>query len=111
MTVHDGKVPKPRLAWLFRPGIEGIPREGTLSISDDGAVLDFEGANGRPFLLPVADIRKVKRLRASPVLQVRYPPRRSPRSPSTTSRASRAGQLAGHADHGRNAGAAARSAG
>jgi hypothetical protein len=70
--VHDGDVPKPRLTWLYRPGIEGIPREGTLSLDESGGVLDFEGANGRPFLLELSAVRKVKRLRASPVLQLQY---------------------------------------
>lgn len=60
----------PRTTWLFRPNIEGLPREGVLSIS--GGVLKFAGANGRDWEVDLAQIIRAKRLRASPVLQVRY---------------------------------------
>lgn len=60
----------PRTTWLFRPNIEGLPREGVLSIS--GGALKFAGANGRDWEVGLAEITKAKRLRASPVLQIHY---------------------------------------
>ncbi len=60
----------PKTTWLFRPGIEGIPREGELTLSADG--LEFAGANGRDVAIPFADIRRARRLRASPILEIKY---------------------------------------
>jgi hypothetical protein len=67
---HHGGVVTPRTTWLFRPNIEGLPREGVLSI-EDGA-LKFAGANGRDWEVGLPEIIRAKRLRASPVLQVSY---------------------------------------
>ena len=62
----------PRTTWLFRPGTEGLPREGTLTLSAEERVLDFEAANGTTFRIDLASVRRVKRVRGSPILQVRY---------------------------------------
>lgn len=48
-----------------------MPREGTLTLTDDD-VLGFEAESGRTFRLEASRIRRVKRVRGSPVLQVRY---------------------------------------
>ncbi|MCA1726105.1 MAG: hypothetical protein LC722_00120 [Actinobacteria bacterium] len=63
---------KPRLAWLYVPGNEDIPKEGTLTLSAAEGVLDFQGESGRTFRVELAKLAKVKRLRASPVLQIRF---------------------------------------
>jgi len=60
----------PKTAWLFRPGIEGMPREGELTLSADA--LEFAGANGRDVSIPLADITRARRMRASPILEVKY---------------------------------------
>ncbi len=62
----------PRTTWLFRPGVDGIPREGTLSLSPAEGVLRFDADNGTTFLIELNRLRRAKRVRGSPILQVRY---------------------------------------
>lgn len=61
-------MPDPRTVWLARPGRER-PVRGTLSLSERGLTLD---SNGAILEIDPAHVERVRRMRLTPVLEVRY---------------------------------------
>jgi hypothetical protein len=67
-----GGVPEPEKVWMvpLRRGAEPIEYEGVLSMTSDALV--FEEEDGEVVRFPRSALRKVWRIRASPVLMIRW---------------------------------------
>jgi hypothetical protein len=62
-------VPQPTIVWLWRPGADRGLR-GTLTLGGD--VLRFEADRGDRLGIPLGDLRRARRHRATPVIELDY---------------------------------------